>query len=288
MTHFGIQASPGYIAKTRANALKQFAILDATLILNLFPKWLNVVRKKAFFKELKCYKEFYLIMSRKTSKPKKKGSVKGGLGFELTRKEVVLWLGVAFLVLVWMFTLGVIVGRGLSPVRFDVEKLTNELAALKEQALKREKQGRHGEAASPRTPLGFYDALTDKKEEARLRSKTKEASSRSRAQLEPPVKVESKTQRKVFAKPQPSSDKEGPAAGPLTLQVASLKDPAKAQEMVSDLKSKGYSAYQVTTEVPGKGTYHRVRVGHFKDRSAARQAVVGLRQEKLEPFIIQE
>jgi hypothetical protein len=58
VTHFGIQASPGYIAKTRANALKQFAILDATLILNLFPKWLNVVRKKALFKELVLQNNF--------------------------------------------------------------------------------------------------------------------------------------------------------------------------------------------------------------------------------------
>lgn len=227
-------------------------------------------------------------MSRKTSQPKKKGSVKGRLGFELTRKEVVLWLGVAFLVMVWMFTLGVIVGRGLSPVRFDVEKLTKELTALKEQALRREKQGRDAESSSQKTPFGFYDALTGKKEEARLRSRAKEQSSRRRAELETSLKAESKTQRKAFEKPRPSSDKEGPAAGPLTLQVASLKDLAKAEKMVSDLKSKGYSAYQVTTEVPGKGTYHRVRVGHFNDRSAARQAVVELRQEKLEPFIIQE
>jgi hypothetical protein len=40
---------------TRANALKQFAILNARLIENLFPKWLNVVRKTGFLKVLKCY-----------------------------------------------------------------------------------------------------------------------------------------------------------------------------------------------------------------------------------------
>jgi hypothetical protein len=33
---------------TRANALKQFAILDAGLTVNLFPKWFNVVRKTGF------------------------------------------------------------------------------------------------------------------------------------------------------------------------------------------------------------------------------------------------
>jgi hypothetical protein len=40
---------------TRANALKQFAILNARLIENLFPKWLNVVRKTGFLKAPKCY-----------------------------------------------------------------------------------------------------------------------------------------------------------------------------------------------------------------------------------------
>jgi cell division protein FtsN len=230
-------------------------------------------------------------MSGKTSQPKKKGSEKGGrLGFDLTRKEVCLWLGVAFLVMVWMFTLGVVVGRGLSPVRFDVEKLTKELMHLKEQALSREKQGHDVETASKRTQLGFYDALTGKKEEARLRSKAKEKPSKRLAERQSQTsgKAESTTLRKALEKPMPASDQQGPSAGTLTLQVASLRDSTGAAEMISYLRSKGYSAYQVTTEVPGKGTYHRVRVGHFKDRSAARQAAAGLRQEKLEPFIIQE
>jgi cell division protein FtsN len=222
-------------------------------------------------------------MSQKTSPTKKKkGSTKRGrFGFELTRKELCLWLGVAFLVMVWMFTLGVVVGRGLSPVRFDVAKLTKELMDLKEQALKREKQGLDVETASKKNELGFYDALTGKKEEARLRSLPKAAQHRT-------SRTESTLLPKMVDKPRPSSNQEGPGAGPFTLQVASLKDSAKAEEMVASLKSKGYGAYQVTTEVPGKGTYHRVRVGHFKNRSAARLAVAGLRHEKLEPLIMQE
>jgi cell division protein FtsN len=228
-------------------------------------------------------------MSPKTSQPKKKGSGKGGrLGFELTRKEICLWLGVGFLVMVWMFTLGVVVGRGLSPIRFDVEKLTKELMDLKEQALTREKQRRDVETASKNTQLGFYDALTGKKEQARLRSKAKEKPSKRLAERQTSSQAESTTLRKALEKPMPASAQQGPSEGTLTLQVASLKDSTGAADMVSYLRGKGYSAYQVTTEVPGKGTYHRVRVGHFKDRSAARQAAAGLRQEKLEPLIMQE
>ena len=78
-------------------------------------------------------------MSQKSSKPKKKVSAKRSrFALELTRKELFVWLGVAFLAMVWMFTLGLIVGRGLSPVRFDVEKLKKELIAFKQEALKRE------------------------------------------------------------------------------------------------------------------------------------------------------
>jgi cell division septation protein DedD len=231
-------------------------------------------------------------MSQKTAQPKKKkGSAKRGrFGFDLTRKEVCLWLGVAFLVMVWMFTLGVVVGRGLSPVRFDVEKVTKELRALKEQALRREKQGRDVATASPKNELGFYEALTDKKEEARSRSlpKAEERPSKPRAQHQTSRGAESTAPRKAFEKPRPASTKEGPGAGAFTLQVASLKDSANAEKMVASLKSKGFSAYRVTTEVPGKGTYHRVRVGHFKNRSAARQAVAGLRHENLEPLVIRE
>jgi cell division protein FtsN len=230
-------------------------------------------------------------MSQKTSPTKKKkGSAKRSrFGFELTRKELCLWLGVAFLVMVWMFTLGVVVGRGLSPVRFNVAKLTKELMDLKEQALKREKQGLDVETASKKDELGFYDALTDKKEEARLRSlsKAQEKPAKPLAELQT-SRTESTPLPKTVDKPRPSSNQQGPGAGAFTLQVASLKDLARAEEMVASLKSKGYSAYQVTTEVPGKGTYHRVRIGHFKDRSAARLAVAGLRQEKLEPLIMRE
>jgi hypothetical protein len=73
-----------------------------------------------------------------------------------------------------------------------------------------------------------------------------------------------------------------------TIQVAALKDLKKAQDMVSDLKRKGYSAYQETVQLPGKGTYYRVRVGHFKDWGEAELLVPRLRRENLEPIIIRE
>ncbi len=240
-------------------------------------------------------------MSPKTSQPKKankKTSAKGRrTAFQLTRKELFLWLGVAFLALVWMFTLGVIVGRGLSPVRFDVEKLTKELIAFKEEALKREETARHRnmEPASDKRNLGFYDILTDKKEEARAKSllEPRKRPPKPPTTSEVPRKLAPKMQKK------PSVSKEKKQAASLlagkassgksfTLQVASLKNLTEAKNLVSVLKKKGYGAYAATAHVAGKGTYHRVRVGHFKDRKDATDTAARLRREKLEPLVLRE
>lgn len=234
-------------------------------------------------------------MSQKTSppkKPKKKGTgKKSRFAFQLTRKELFLWLGVAFLAMVWMFTLGVIVGRGMSPVRFDVEKLKKELLALKEDALTGEEgANKPGVNATPdKRHLDFYDVLTDKKQEARLKSLPKAPPP---AKKEIARRPESKKQQKASEaskqKPKASSAIGETPVKSFTLQVASLRDSARARKLVSDLKSKGYGAYAVTARVNGKGTYHRVRVGHFKDLNEARTMATRLRHEKFEPIVIRE
>jgi len=238
-------------------------------------------------------------MSQKTSQSQKKASAKGtGFAIQLTRKELFLWLAAAFAAMVWMFTLGVIVGRGVSPVQFDVEKLKKDLIALNQETLKRE-EARYkigGPILSKNTDLDFYERLTEKKEQARLRSASK------LEQQRPEAKAEEEASRKPEAKTIPrvdvnqkegqrlkgSSAKKGSSQGSFTLQVLALKDSQRAKEMVSYLKSKGFEAYEVTVHVPEKGTYHRVRVGHFKDRHEASQVAARLRYEKLEPIIVRE
>ena len=217
-------------------------------------------------------------MGAKRAKPKKKASAKKKTRFavELTRKELLVWLGVGFLAMGWMFTLGVFVGRGLSPVHFDVEKLKKELIALKQKALKREEavQKRNANSLSKKSSLDFYDLLTDKKEQARLKpsSKTRRQSARQKEKVPSSSKAEPKTASQES----------------FTVQVLSVQDSARAGKLVAHLKKKGYGAYKVTANVPGKGTHYRVRVGHFSDRSKARKAAAKLRNEKLEPFVVSE
>ncbi|NVM57648.1 MAG: hypothetical protein HWN51_05970, partial [Desulfobacterales bacterium] len=173
-------------------------------------------------------------MSQKASQSKKKASAKGArFVLELTRKELFVWLGVAFLAMLWMFTLGVIVGRGLSPVRFDVEKLKKELIALKQGALKREKASYkiNTDTLSMKRELDFYELLTDKKEQARSKSLPKAEVQPAKPEVEykttrgpesktlPKVKVNQKEKQGL----RPSSVTKGSSQGSFTLQVLALK-----------------------------------------------------------------
>ncbi len=63
-------------------------------------------------------------------------------------------------------------------------------------------------------------------------------------------------------------------AGPLhggkyTVQVASYREKRDARELADRLMRKGYQAFVAEAEVPGKGTWYRVRVGRFGTRKEA-------------------
>lgn len=213
-------------------------------------------------------------MSKKASESKKKASVKSRFALQLTRKQLFFWVGFVFLVIVWMFTLGVMVGRGFSPVRFDVQKLKKELIAFKQEVLKKE-QARikiETDKLSKDPDLDFYRVLTDKKEEARLKF------AKGDQQTAKPDKRSQKVSK---------GEKEG-RQGLLTIQVASLKNAKKAKRIVTRLKRKGYKAYEVLVDIPEKGTFHRVRVGHFADSRAAGRVAARLKQENFEAMIIRE
>ena len=248
-------------------------------------------------------------MSKKASKPKKKTSSKGSqYTLKFTRKKLVFWLGIALLAMVWMFVLGVLVGRDLSPVRFDVKKLKEELVALKQKALQADQANLEIEKnrLSEDPDLGFYKVLTDKKEEARVEftetdeptanpdATSPEAAEENKTNMKDQVPLKLAEIHKTMTKPRATPPQELPelkqpeAQGLLTIQVASLNDAQEARQMVSRLKRKGYNAYEITVTIPDKGTYHRVRVGHFMDSNEASRVAARLKREKVEVMIVRE
>ena len=56
----------------------------------------------------------------------------------MTNKGRTLWISLFIFGCGWMFVLGILIGRGIAPVQFDIEKLQKELASLKEAVIKKE------------------------------------------------------------------------------------------------------------------------------------------------------
>lgn len=61
----------------------------------------------------------------------------------------------------------------------------------------------------------------------------------------------------------PEPVKEDRPAGRFTLQLSSFKEKVEAQSFLADMRIAGYRAYLVEAQVEGKGTFFRVRFGHY-------------------------
>ncbi len=82
-----------------------------------------------------------------------------------------------------------------------------------------------------------------------------------------------KTQKKTKTAPAKVATKKTKSAeadeGKYTIQISSFLERDQAQNLVRWLRERKYPAFLTTSEVPGKGTWHRVRVGRFTTKEAA-------------------
>lgn len=166
---------------------------------------------------------------------------------------------------VFMFTVGVFVGRGTAPVQFDIPGIQERLKALRAEAFKEDVQQYRIESETPgdRRPMKFREVLRkpiDPPAAAPL-AETAGAATRSTAPLAKSVPVD----RSIADAGIQTEDR----AHPYILQVASMKDGEAASVMVEKLKQQGYPAYRESIEIPDKGLWYRVRVGAYPDRETA-------------------
>jgi cell division septation protein DedD len=96
-------------------------------------------------------------------------------------------------------------------------------------------------------------------------------------------------------KPSQTSARREPAAAATsaklryTVQTGSYPERVMAEEEVKQLKKRGYAAFVVSSELPGKGVWHRVRLGSFSSRAAAeklQKAIHG--KEKILAIVVSE
>jgi len=233
----------------------------------------------------------------KTSSPKMESSKKQ------SRRGQILWIGLTLFVCAWMFVLGILVGREMVPVKFDIEKLQNELAALKEAVIKKEldQYKIDSNTDDSKTKMGFYESLKKTGGEAGLKNDTinhqekpepKKTASLQNKKMStqktgPAPKAKTSDLKEVTQNNPPAVVRPEGAGNKFTIQVASLKDSGIADKLVDRLKKGGYPAYRSIGKVPGKGIWYRVRVGYFNSRSEAGPTIKQLKKEKIDGIIVQ-
>ncbi len=202
------------------------------------------------------------------------------------------------LVSVWMFVLGVLVGRGTSPVHFDTESLQKELASLREAVLEKEKNRFRIFESEPNKEaenLEFYENLKKTAPEKPPAPETPPhpkpapgAAVRSEQKPKPSPPAPSRP-APAPGKPSGLGANEIPAAEkPYTIQVASLKDARTADALVEKLRAGGYPAYRELAVIEGKGTWHRVRIGSYTGPQDAARTLARLKDARLKPLLIRK
>jgi len=229
---------------------------------------------------------------------------------QITRKASLLWAGVLLFVMGWMFILGILVGRGTAPVLLKAHALEQELRDLKAAMLREQREEietRVNPDDASATELDFYEAL--KKPPAPTARRIADAPKPVKKQApvlaeKKPVAPTSIPERKaekaalpptvppVAAKPAAAPKTVSPAATApaqkerFTIQVGAFRDAASADGMVDRLRGKGYPAYHLRTELPGKGVWYRVRVGAFVVREGAETMLTRLKGDRVEGMVV--
>ena len=241
--------------------------------------------------------------------------------YVLSRKKIAGWFLIILFLCAWMFILGILVGRGTAPVKFDIAALEKKIEAAKNGD--GSDQGKAPATQQPvtvedKTKLEFYEALKDNKVDTNIPALNKKKDVGSGADKPAEKAVSDKTQKKTIASSasqKPASKKAEPqkagaaaspqkkkppiekersagiaptsAKGPVyTIQAASVKDPKDADRLVEKLKKRGYPAYRVIGKVPGKGVWFRVRIGEYRSKSEAGIVMNKLKKDGIEPMLV--
>jgi cell division protein FtsN len=188
--------------------------------------------------------------------------------FELSRISISLWSIGAFVLLAWIFTLGVLAGKGLLPGGVKtLAELKIQIGKLQQMMSKKDRSELERIKELQKDPkFAFYNELSGKKSDV------------AKKPLYSP-----KRRKKDLREREPG--KGSKALTKYIVQVASLDSEAKATEMVNRLIGQGYPAYSYKIFIKGRG-YYRVRCGMFKTREEAINIQKRLaRNEKLDGLV---
>ncbi len=184
--------------------------------------------------------------------------------FQFTFSSLLLSSISLLFVLAWVFSLGIMVGRGFLPGALDT------FSSIKERIMKdKEKKEIDHPRPIKEEELTFYSQLVDKKDRVKKKAFSK-----------PP----SRDQERASKKARVAQIREDIRNH--SVQVAALKDKTKTEKMVEKLTRLGYPAYYYQTLINGK-KYYRIRCGPFLTIAEARKCAKRLAdKEGFKPFIV--
>ena len=239
----------------------------------------------------------------------------------LTRRKIAGWVFVIFFLCAWMFVLGILVGRGTAPVKFDIAAIEKKIeVSKKDDPGKPGKMPAHKDSATlkDKTKLEFYEALKENSEDTKVPALQQPKIIKQKIEKPAPKAVSPKPQETTPQKPTSAKDvsqkagaqksqavktsqkdKDAPTkqkvaavkktatTGPIyTIQAASVKNAADADRLIEKLKKSGYPAYRAIGKVQGKGIWFRVRIGEYKSKSEALGVLKKLKKDGLKPILV--
>jgi cell division septation protein DedD len=226
------------------------------------------------------------------SSGKKETSTRKSVRIELGRLALVGWIIGLFAALLWMFLLGIFVGKGLTPASINLAEIKKRMiaegvwpgSARKQPEEKKPSEPTADQENIPVKDLEFYEALARKKK-AQLSSPAPEKPAPQEQQSTTVAPAAAPAPRPESEKPQPSQ--QSPSLGHYTVQIASFKDLESAKKFSLSLKGIKPEATIRPVDLSGRGRWYRVQVGQLPSREQAGALAERLaKQYQLKAFIV--
>jgi len=221
-------------------------------------------------------------------------------------KGKLVWIGLLLFVAVWMFVLGIMVGRGTAPIPQVNRSIEQKLAQLKASQSDKaqtnpENPAEEQKQSIPVTELKFYEKLKETKPinpprpvSSKPPAKKSTPKPKPVPEAQQPVKISPSPSAPAKKPPEPQAepDKVAQSSQPpgkerFTIQVAAVKSSINAEKLVLDLRQKGFDAYQIRNQSLDGKTWYRVRVGAFQYRSEAQSTLTRLSKIQINGMVLQ-
>ena len=213
------------------------------------------------------------------SPPRKAKSQKKVLRLELSRLALASWCFALLVALLWMFVLGVFVGKGITPANINLAEIKKRM--VDEGVWPGSGKGGQQEGSArttntkrkiPLNDLEFYEKLAQKKK-ARLQESTPEKiavkDEPAAAEVSPKAVAPQAQSKSVAQQTAEVPKEEKPSKGNFTVQLASFKDQNSAKKFAARFKDLQPKPTVRTVDLPGKGRWYRVQVGQLSSRDEA-------------------